>query len=163
MSAQQTLLNWCQENLRGYESVRCKDFSSSWRDGRVLCAILNRHRPDKISFTESFQRSNIDNLRAGFEVAEAEFGIPRIIEPEGNWHRFSLLNNPTTTTTKRRSLIASRLDIDVEYPDEKSIMTYVSMLFNAMPNIPPHPSEIKLESVISTKIFLLAKIRVIYN
>jgi len=119
MNAKQSLLQWCQENLRGYESVRCKDFSTSWRDGRVLCAILNRHRPDKISFTESFQRSNVDNLRLCFDIAEFEFGVPKIIEPE---------------------------DMDVDHPDDRSIMTYVSMLFNAMPNIPPHPSEVKLES-----------------
>lgn len=44
------------------------------------------NRPDKISFNESFQRSNVDNLRVAFEVAEAEFGVPRIIEPEGIYY-----------------------------------------------------------------------------
>jgi hypothetical protein len=39
------------------------------------------------------------------------------------------------------------IDVDVENPDEKSLMTYVSMLYNVIPNVPPHPSELKQESV----------------
>lgn len=41
------------------------------------------------------------------------------------------------------------IDVDVENPDEKSLMTYVSMLYNVIPNVPPHPSELKQESVSS--------------
>ncbi len=44
MNAQQVLLNWCQANLDGYDSVKVSNFSTSWRDGRALIAILNRHR-----------------------------------------------------------------------------------------------------------------------
>ena len=49
-----------------------------------------------------------------------------------------------------KSLILNT-DVDTEYPDEKSIMTYVSMLFNTIPNVPIHPSDLKLESVSFTK------------
>ncbi len=44
MNAQRSLLNWCQANLEGYDSVRVYNFSSSWRDGKAFIAILNRHR-----------------------------------------------------------------------------------------------------------------------
>jgi hypothetical protein len=119
MNAQQTLLNWCQENLRGYESVRVRDFAASWRDGRALIAILNRHRPDRISFRDCYKRSNVENLRLAFDFAESEFGVERLLEPE---------------------------DVDNESVDERSVMTYVSMLFNAIPHVPPHPGEIKLDA-----------------
>ena len=44
MNAQQVLLNWCQANLEGYDSIKVNNFSTSWRDGRAFIAILNRHR-----------------------------------------------------------------------------------------------------------------------
>ena len=39
------------------------------------------------------------------------------------------------------------LDVDTDTPDEKSIMTYISMLQNALPTIPAHPDELKSKSV----------------
>ncbi|CAF0712702.1 unnamed protein product [Brachionus calyciflorus] len=119
MNAQQKLLNWCQENLKGYDSIRVKDFSTSWRDGKALLAILNRHRPDKISFIDSYLRSNLENLKIAFDFAETELGVTKLLDPE---------------------------DVDTDHPDEKSIMTYISMLYNVIPNVPMHPSDIKLES-----------------
>lgn len=122
MNAQLSLLSWCQANVEGYDSVRVNNFSTCWRDGKALTAILNRHKPDKISFVDTRSRSNIENLKRAFIFAESEFGIMSILDPE---------------------------DIDTDYPDEKSIMTYVSMLYNAIPNIPFHPDSIKQKTVIS--------------
>lgn len=83
MNAQRLLLSWCQSNLDGYTNIRVKDFKTSWRDGRAFIAILNRHRPDKISLNGCNHRSNVDNLRMAFEFAEREFGVAQIIDPEG--------------------------------------------------------------------------------
>jgi hypothetical protein len=122
MNAQEYLLSWCKENLRGYDSLynRCKDFGASWRDGRAFLAILNRHSPNKIDFNHSLQKTNHANLKIAFDFAEAEFGVNKILEPE---------------------------DVDTDRPDEKSIMTYVSMLCSQLPNvIPPHPNQTKLDT-----------------
>jgi hypothetical protein len=119
MNAQEYLLNWCQENVRGYDSIRVRDFGSCWRDGRAFIAILNRHRPHRIAFTDAFTRSNQDNLRLAFEFAEREFGVARLLEPA---------------------------DVDREQPDERSIMTYIGMLCNELPTIPLHPAEVREET-----------------
>ena len=89
MNAHQTLMHWCQENLNGYDSIKVSNFTTSWRDGRALIAILNRHRPNKISFNGCFQRSNQENLKTAFDFAESEFGITKILDPEGICIHFS--------------------------------------------------------------------------
>ena len=120
MNAQKALLTWCLANLEGYSSVRVKDFSTSWRDGKAFIAILNRHRPDQISFADCHQRSSRDNLKVAFNFAELELGVANILDVE---------------------------DVDVDTPDEKSIITYLSLLNNTIPNVPVHPDELVLESV----------------
>ena len=105
MTAQKSLLTWCLANLDGYNSVRVKDFSTSWRDGKAFIAILNRHRPDQISYTESHQRSNKENLKIAFNFAELELGVSNILDVD---------------------------DIDIDSPDERSIIAYLSMLNNTI-------------------------------
>lgn len=119
MTAQKSLLTWCLANLEGYNSVRIKDFSTSWRDGKAFIAILNRHRPEQINFNESHHRSNKENLKLAFNFAELELGVANILDPD---------------------------DIDVDQPDEKSIINYLSLLNNTIPNVPVHPDELVLES-----------------
>ncbi|PKU27051.1 hypothetical protein llap_22645 [Limosa lapponica baueri] len=54
-------------------------------------------------------RSNRENLEEAFTIAEAELGIPRLLDPE---------------------------DVDVDKPDEKSVMTYVAQFLKYYPD--PH-------------------------
>nr|XP_035116587.2 nesprin-2 isoform X2 [Callithrix jacchus] len=99
MSAKKALLFWAQQQCATYESVNVTDFKSSWRNGMAFLAIIHALRPDLIDMKSVKHRSNKDNLREAFRIAERELKIPRLLEPE---------------------------DVDVVDPDEKSIMTYVA-------------------------------------
>lgn len=46
-----TLLNWCQKQVALNEKIKIQDFTSSWKNGLALCAILHRYRPDLIDIT----------------------------------------------------------------------------------------------------------------
>ncbi|PAV59690.1 hypothetical protein WR25_21273 isoform A [Diploscapter pachys] len=110
-SARDALLEWARRVTAGYPRVNVTNFSSSWRDGLAFNAILHRYRPNLIDWNKISDPSvsNRERLANAFAAAEREFGVERLLDPE---------------------------DVDTENPDEKSIITYVSSLYNALPHLP---------------------------
>jgi len=67
-------------------------------------------RPDLIDLNKARKRSSLDNLKQAFDIAESVFGVTRLLDPE---------------------------DFDVETDsDERSILTYVSSLYDRFPHVP---------------------------
>ncbi|XP_062617852.1 spectrin beta chain-like isoform X2 [Saccostrea cucullata] len=112
-SAKDALLLWCQMKTAGYPNVNVRNFTTSWRDGLAFNALIHKHRPDLIQY-DKLQKSNaLYNLNNAFEVAEEKLGLTRLLDPE---------------------------DCNVEFPDEKSIITYVVTYYHYF-------SKMKAESV----------------
>eukprot|EP00079_Xenopus_tropicalis_P031958 XP_017945729.1 PREDICTED: plectin [Xenopus tropicalis] len=109
MTAKEKLLLWSQRMVEGYPGLRCDNFTSSWRDGRLFNAVIHRHKPMLIDMNRVYRQKNLENLEQAFGVAERDLGVTRLLDPE---------------------------DVDVPQPDEKSIITYVSSLYDAMPRVP---------------------------
>ncbi|XP_054610765.1 spectrin family protein isoform X2 [Dunckerocampus dactyliophorus] len=102
-SAKDALLLWCQMKTAGYPNVNIHNFTTSWRDGLAFNAIVHKHRPDLIEF-DTLKRSNAHyNLQNAFNVAEKEMGLTKLLDPE---------------------------DVNVDQPDEKSIITYVATYYH---------------------------------
>ncbi|CAI4227612.1 unnamed protein product [Auanema sp. JU1783] len=110
-NARDALLQWARKVTAGYPRVDVKNFSSSWRDGLAFNAILHRYRPNLIDWNKISDPSvsNRERLENAFAEAEREFGVSRLLDPE---------------------------DVDTDNPDEKSIITYVSSLYEALPHLP---------------------------
>uniref|UniRef100_A0A665WVH5 Microtubule actin crosslinking factor 1 n=1 Tax=Echeneis naucrates TaxID=173247 RepID=A0A665WVH5_ECHNA len=108
LTAKEKLLLWSQQATEGYPGLRCVNFTSSWSDGRMFNALLHRYRPDLIDMEVVSRQSNRDNLEQAFEIAES-LGVTRLLDAE---------------------------DVDVPSPDEKSVITYVSSIYDAFPKIP---------------------------
>ncbi|XP_072890567.1 microtubule-actin cross-linking factor 1 isoform X4 [Hemitrygon akajei] len=108
MSAKEKLLLWTQKLTEGYSGLKCSNFTSSWSDGKVFNAIIHKYRPDLIDMEKVSIQSNQENLEQAFAVAEA-LGVTRLLDPE---------------------------DVDVPSPDEKSVLTYVSSIYESFPKVP---------------------------
>lgn len=44
MTAKERLLFWSRQTTDGYVGVRCDNFTTSWRDGRLFNAIIHKYR-----------------------------------------------------------------------------------------------------------------------
>uniref|UniRef100_A0A8C4WHW1 Spectrin beta chain, non-erythrocytic 2 n=1 Tax=Gopherus evgoodei TaxID=1825980 RepID=A0A8C4WHW1_9SAUR len=106
-SAKDALLLWCQMKtalvLMQYQNVNVHNFTTSWRDGLAFNAIVHKHRPDLIDI-DTLKKCNAHyNLQNAFNVAEKELGLTKLLDPE---------------------------DVNVDQPDEKSIITYVATYYH---------------------------------
>ncbi|KAI5108559.1 dystonin [Silurus meridionalis] len=108
MTAKERLLLWSQQMTEGYVGVRCENFTTSWKDGRLFNAIIHKYRPDLVDMSKVSTQSSRSNLEQAFTVAE-QLGVARLLDPE---------------------------DVDVTTPDEKSVITYVSTLYDVFPKVP---------------------------
>lgn len=63
--------------------IEIKDFGQSWRSGVAFHSVIHAIRPDLVDMEKVRGRSNRENLEEAFTIAEAELGIPRLLDVEG--------------------------------------------------------------------------------
>lgn len=101
--AKDALLLWCQRKTAGYANSKVENFTTSWRNGLAFNALIHSHRPDLINYESLSPQDAIGNLNNAFDVAEKKLDIARLLDAE---------------------------DVNVAHPDEKSIITYVSLYYH---------------------------------
>ena len=88
-------------------------------------ALLHKQRPDALDFASLHPTNHTENLDNAFEVAHQKFGIPKLLDPE---------------------------DVDVQRPDEKSILTYVASFYHTFSKLNEGQRGAKKINAIVTKI-----------
>ncbi|XP_076765740.1 dystonin-like protein short stop isoform X3 [Xylocopa sonorina] len=113
VTAREALLRWARRSTARYPGVRVTDFTGSWRDGLAFSALIHRNRPDLVDWRGARASQPRERLDRVFHVAEREYGVTRLLDPE---------------------------DVDTPEPDEKSLITYISSLYDVFPEPPAiHP------------------------
>ncbi|KAJ6667292.1 hypothetical protein lerEdw1_017270 [Lerista edwardsae] len=126
LSANDALMIWCQCKTASYPNVHVKDFSRSWSDGLAFNALIHAHRPDLIQYSSLRHDQPIKNLNNAFTVAEKQLGISKLLDAE---------------------------DVAVPFPDERSIMTYVSFYYHYFSRMKQGQTVQKRLTKVSTLLF----------
>eukprot|EP00727_Mastigamoeba_balamuthi_P009966 m51a1_g5592 putative alpha-actinin-2-like isoform x2 (980) ;mRNA; f:654911-658740 len=103
-SAKEGLLAWARDMVGSY--ARVDNFTTSWCDGMAFLAILHHNHPDAVDIDSRSRDDREGNLNLAFDVAEQHYGVTKLLDVED-----FLGSIP---------------------PDEQSVMTYVSELFQAL-------------------------------
>ncbi|XP_071535359.1 uncharacterized protein Mical isoform X2 [Panulirus ornatus] len=107
-----TLLLWCKKQVVMYSSIHVDDMTTSFKDGRVLCAIIHRYRPDLIDFEALKPEDIAQNNQLAYDILERDFGIP-----------------PVMTGAEMA---------ECEVPDKLSMISYVSQIYDVFRGEIPH-------------------------
>uniref|UniRef100_UPI003AADDB7A uncharacterized protein clmnb isoform X3 n=1 Tax=Centroberyx gerrardi TaxID=166262 RepID=UPI003AADDB7A len=94
-----TLLHWVQRCTSKF-GVEVHDFGKSWRSGLAFLAMIKSIDPGLVDLRDSLSRAPRENIQEAFMIAQRSLGIPPLLEPE---------------------------DVTCTSPDERSVITYVSM------------------------------------
>ncbi|XP_062373471.1 dystrophin [Sardina pilchardus] len=108
-SSEKILLSWVRQSTKVYPQVNVLNFSSSWEDGLAFNALIHSHRPELFDWRVVEEKSSaLDRLEHAFSTAEKHLGIDRLLDPE---------------------------DVATTHPDKKSIIMYVTSLFQVLPHL----------------------------
>lgn len=105
-NSEKILLSWVRQSTRPYSQVNVLNFTTSWTDGLAFNALLHRHKPDLFSWDKVVKMSPIERLEHAFNKAQTYLGIEKLLDPE---------------------------DVAVQLPDKKSIIMYLTSLFEVLP------------------------------
>ncbi|XP_068773160.1 dystrophin isoform X10 [Struthio camelus] len=106
-NSEKILLSWVRQSTRNYPQVNVINFTTSWSDGLAFNALLHSHRPDLFDWnTVASQQSPVQRLDHAFSIARQHLGIEKLLDPE---------------------------DVATVCPDKKSILMYVTSLFQVLP------------------------------
>ncbi|CAG0880678.1 unnamed protein product [Cyprideis torosa] len=105
--AKKHLLSWVQSNIERQYNMKVTDFGPCFRDGTVFLAIVHCINPSLVDFERLRHAPSEVKLKTAFQIAEESLGITPLLDAE---------------------------DVDVEKPDEKSIMTYVAQFLHRYPD-----------------------------
>uniref|UniRef100_A0A8B9EJ04 Utrophin n=1 Tax=Anser cygnoides TaxID=8845 RepID=A0A8B9EJ04_ANSCY len=105
-NSEKILLSWVRQSSRPYSQVNVLNFTTSWADGLAFNAVIHRHRPELFSWDEVIKMSPVERLEHAFSIAKNHLEIEKLLDPE---------------------------DVAVQLPDKKSIIMYLTSLFEVLP------------------------------
>jgi len=104
LTGQDALLAWIKRITQGYDGVNVLNFTTSFKDGLVFCALVHAFYPEEFVYGDLDPNDHLKNLQLSFDIAEKHNVVP---------------------------LLEAEDIIMLPKPDKMSIITYVSQFYHA--------------------------------
>uniref|UniRef100_A0A2D4H5G3 Calponin-homology (CH) domain-containing protein n=1 Tax=Micrurus lemniscatus lemniscatus TaxID=129467 RepID=A0A2D4H5G3_MICLE len=105
-NSEKILLSWVRQSTKSYNEVNVLNFTTSWTNGLAFNALIHKHRPELFSWDKVTKMAPHKRLEHAFNIAKNYLGIEKLLDPE---------------------------DVAVQLPDKKSIIMYLTSLFEVLP------------------------------
>uniref|UniRef100_A0A8C5WNM5 Calponin-homology (CH) domain-containing protein n=1 Tax=Laticauda laticaudata TaxID=8630 RepID=A0A8C5WNM5_LATLA len=105
-NSEKILLSWVRQSTKSYNEVNVLNFTTSWTNGLAFNALIHKHRPELFSWDKVTKMAPHERLEHAFNRAKNYLGIEKLLDPE---------------------------DVAVQLPDKKSIIMYLTSLFEVLP------------------------------
>lgn len=105
LSAREALLRWARRSTTRYPGVRVNDFTGSWRDGLAFAALIHRNRPDLLDWRKARSARPRDRLESAFHAVEKEYGVTRLLDPEGEFEHVFFVYDRHSPPMRGRSCV----------------------------------------------------------
>ncbi|XP_039384572.1 utrophin isoform X4 [Mauremys reevesii] len=105
-NSEKILLSWVRQSTRPYSQINVLNFTTSWTDGLAFNAVIHRHKPELFSWDKVTKLTPTERLEHAFTIAKNHLRIEKLLDPE---------------------------DVAVQLPDKKSIIMYLTSLFEVLP------------------------------
>uniref|UniRef100_A0A914S076 Calponin-homology (CH) domain-containing protein n=1 Tax=Parascaris equorum TaxID=6256 RepID=A0A914S076_PAREQ len=79
----EAIKDWCLERTQNFEEVQINDFTSSWRDGYAINAILLSYNPELFDMDNVRQMRGDERIEHAMGIAERHLNVPRLLKPKG--------------------------------------------------------------------------------
>ncbi|CAG5958699.1 unnamed protein product [Menidia menidia] len=112
--------------------VNVVNFSSSWNDGLAFNALIHSQRPELFDWNSVEKKTATDRLEHAFSKAEEHLGIDRLLDPEVPGAH-AKAGEAIKFVTRAKTVLFCCVDVAVSHPDKKSIIMYVTSLFQVFP------------------------------
>uniref|UniRef100_A0A0N4ZFM9 Dystrophin n=1 Tax=Parastrongyloides trichosuri TaxID=131310 RepID=A0A0N4ZFM9_PARTI len=94
--------NWCLEACSKYDEITISDFTSSWRDGMALNALIASYDPTLIDMDEIRNMKGDERIENALNIAKYKLNVPKLLSPK---------------------------DFHSEYLDNRSVVLYLMTLY----------------------------------
>ncbi|XP_055338258.1 spectrin beta chain, erythrocytic-like [Paramacrobiotus metropolitanus] len=106
LGAATTILRWCKKEIEERYGIPVTNLTTSWQNGMAFLALVKLLDSNLINLCEFRDAPSAIRLETAFRMAEDHLGIPRLLDVS---------------------------DLEVERPDERSVMIYVSEFIRRYP------------------------------
>uniref|UniRef100_A0A915ACG1 Dystrophin n=1 Tax=Parascaris univalens TaxID=6257 RepID=A0A915ACG1_PARUN len=125
----EAIKDWCLERTQNFEEVQINDFTSSWRDGYAINAILLSYNPELFDMDNVRQMRGDERIEHAMGIAERHLNVPRLLKPK---------------------------DFHSEHLDLKSVVTYLMMIYLSISTQTPPTPKRRSSTRSSTTVILRA-------